>query len=233
MSAAEQVPAPELPALRCSREECELGAQAMEHHSGKLPVIGLVVGDRGAGKSTLLHAWQHRRFAGTVPRVSPMVRAPPDLLAAAGAKFVLMDTEGADPAVAEPAHTAQRAALYKRAHAIVIVFDATSDASFERVLCYWLRELRAFGVPKHKPVFVVGAKCDLQKRQPSARFGETMTSLMATMNEEHPQSFVVMSSAARWPTVLQLFMRVQVACLYPVALLISTEGLGANPLPAA
>ena len=55
------------------------------------------------------------------------------------------------------------------------------------------------------------------------RFNATMMSLMATMNEEHPQSFVVMSSAAKWSTVLQLFMRVQVACLYPVSLLIHTD----------
>ena len=79
-------------------------------------------------------------------------------------------------------------------------------------------------MPLHKPVFIVGNKMDKRPPgKPSLAFGSTMATLMQGMNELHPQSFVVMTSAAKPTTVLQLCMRIQVAALYPVALLLQSR----------
>jgi hypothetical protein len=52
-------------------------------------------------------------------------------------------------------------------------------------------------------------------RNPQA-MSMAVTSLMERMNMHYPQSFIMMSSARQYHTIMQLFMRVQVAALYPV-----------------
>ena len=43
-----------------------------------------------------------------------------------------------------------------------------------------------------------------------------ITTLMEKMNLLYPHSFIMMSSARKYHTMMQLFMRVQVAALFPV-----------------
>ncbi|WIA35795.1 hypothetical protein OEZ86_004184 [Tetradesmus obliquus] len=123
----------------------------------RIKVISL--GDTGTGKSCLIKRYCEEKFISKyIPTIGVDYGVKPVQFAEHEVRVNLWDLAG------PPAYLEVRNEFYKEGQGALLVYDATSRASFE-ALGGWLQEAQQYGAPPNVVVFVAATKVDLPGRK--------------------------------------------------------------------
>ncbi|WIA15664.1 hypothetical protein OEZ85_002290 [Tetradesmus obliquus] len=123
----------------------------------RIKIISL--GDTGTGKSCLIKRYCEEKFISKyIPTIGVDYGVKPVQFAEHEVRVNLWDLAG------PPAYLEVRNEFYKEGQGALLVYDATSRASFE-ALGGWLQEAQQYGAPPNMVVFVAATKVDLPGRK--------------------------------------------------------------------
>ncbi|XP_033625872.1 ras-related protein Rab-31-like [Asterias rubens] len=125
-----------------------------------------LVGDTGVGKTCVALRFYQDRFTGTVPTIGYAFMEKELAVDDVPHVFNLWDTAG------QERYRSLARGFFRRASAMVLVYDITNLQSFEVLGKYWIRSTQR-GAPENVALAIVGNKCDVEdERQVSTEEAE-------------------------------------------------------------
>ncbi|XP_038069923.1 ras-related protein Rab-22A-like [Patiria miniata] len=124
------------------------------------------VGDTGVGKSCVAFRFHQDRFTGTIPTIGYAFMEKSLLVDDVEHVFNLWDTAG------QERYRSLARGFFRRASAMVLVYDITNSHSFQVLDKYWVRSAQR-GAPENVALAVLGNKSDIgdDQRQVTAQEG--------------------------------------------------------------
>ncbi|KAK3146304.1 hypothetical protein QOZ80_3BG0264340 [Eleusine coracana subsp. coracana] len=184
--------------------------------TGKSAVRVAVIGDPGTGKSSLVFALATGQFSEEVPAVMPPARLPADYFSD-GVPITIVDTSSS------PEHKERLVAECKAADAVVLTYACDRPDTVERLLSFWLPELRQLKL--NVPVIVAGCKLDL-RGDPQINVDQVTEPIIRLFREVDT---CIECSALRQFQVPEVFYYAHKAVLHPTAPLFDQEAQCLKP----
>jgi small GTP-binding protein len=118
----------------------------------------IVIGDSGVGKTNLLGRWMEDRFNATSATINVEFATKTFKVQNKAVKVQLWDTAGQEQ------YRAVTRSYYRFARGALIVYDITSQSSFEKVNS-WLQDVRDSPGNEYTQILLIGNKSDLAARR--------------------------------------------------------------------
>ncbi|XP_022092018.1 ras-related protein Rab-22A-like [Acanthaster planci] len=127
-----------------------------------------LVGDTGVGKTCVAVRFHQDRFTGTIPTIGYAFMEKTLQVDEIEHQFNVWDTAG------QERYRSLARGFFRRASAMVLVYDITNSHSFQVLDKYWVRSAQR-GAPENAALAVIGNKSDIDddKRQVTEEEGST------------------------------------------------------------
>lgn len=117
----------------------------------------VIIGNAGTGKTSLLNRYAYQKFDDHVRTTIGVEFTHKDL--EGDTHLVIWDTAG------QERYQSITSSLYRKAHALMFIYDVSNMESFEGLHRWW-REYLSFGDRQTSVAILVGNKTDLERKVP-------------------------------------------------------------------
>lgn len=186
----------------------------------------LLLGDEQVGKSSLVSTFVSQIFPPSAPRIMTTVRIPPT--DACPSLTTIIDSQGDElllslPPLPDPPHPPPPQS--RPCDVIILVYDATRPATFQRLATHWLPLIEQ-SCPV--PTMLVSSKIDLSPPSASSSRDQSRA-VMPLLSRFKFLHLCMESSAKTLLAVSELFFMAQTLVLYPIDPLFDIGGNSLRP----